>query len=371
MSGISVYTIRLANALAGRHRVSLVTMRQLLPSRLYPGRDRIGQREPIVALDQHVRVAPPVDWSWGRGLPRTLRWLWTERPDVVVLEWWTGTVLHTYLVLALVMRVRGAAIVVEFHEILDTAELRIAPARAYVRVVAPLLMSLARGFVIHSESDREPLDARFGIGRRPVAVVPHGPYDHLAPGSVIGAADAPSAPSDEGICRLLYFGVIRPYKGVEDLVRAFDLLAPEEIDRWHLTIVGETWESWTEPLRLVAESRYRSRMTVVNRYVDDSEVPGIFGAADVVVLPYRRSSSSGPLHIAMSAGLPVVVTRVGGLPEAVEGYEGAVTVPPGEPAVLLGAIRSAASRRGRRFADPHSWERSEERFTRLLEELVA
>jgi hypothetical protein len=75
----------------------------------------------------------------------------------------------------------------------------------------------------------------------------------------------------------------------------------------------------------------------------------------VAVLPYRRSSSSGILHVAMSWGLPIVVTSVGGLPEAAAGYAGAVFVPPGDPDVLKEGVVKAAGLAGRKFADPRSW----------------
>jgi glycosyltransferase involved in cell wall biosynthesis len=172
------------------------------------------------------------------------------------------------------------------------------------------------------------------------------------------------------VCNLLYFGVIRPFKGVEDLVRAFDLIPDEEIGGFWLTVVGETWEGWTWPRELIATSRHQDRITFADRYVDDEEAGNFLNGADVMVLPYHRSSTSGPLHVAMSRGLPVVVTRVGGLPEAVRGYEGAILVPPRDPESLRAALKSASGLRGRRFADPHSWQKSLAGYERLFAALA-
>jgi glycosyltransferase involved in cell wall biosynthesis len=121
-----------------------------------------------------------------------------------------------------------------------------------------------------------------------------------------------------------------------------------------LTVVGETWDGCTEPARLIETSPHRDRITFVNEYVPDEVVAAAFGHADVVILPYYRSSSSGTLHVAMSWGLPVVVTSVGGLPEAADGYEGAIFVPPGDPAMLKVAIKEAQMA-GLRFRDPRDW----------------
>ena len=72
-------------------------------------------------------------------------------------------------------------------------------------------------------------------------------------------------------------------------VEAFSALGPE----YRLTIVGETWEGWTMPAELIAASPVADRIAFVNRYVADAEVDRYFAEADMVVLPYRRSSASG------------------------------------------------------------------------------
>ena len=163
------------------------------------------------------------------------------------------------------------------------------------------------------------------------------------------------------------FGLIRPYKGLENLIQAFDALPEDEIDAYWLTIVGETWEGWTVPANLIAQSRYRDRITFVNRYVSDVAVAQFFAEADAVVLPYRRASTSGALHIAMSCGLPVVVTSVGGLVEAVADYEGAILVPPDDSTALQNALLEVAKLRGVSYTDSHSWEHTASGYRMLFE----
>jgi len=366
LSGISYYTHRLALALRERDDVSVVLMRQLLPTRVYPGRERVGKPLARFSYPPDVPIFDGVDWFWGFGIIRALRFLRREDPEVLLLEWWTGTVIHTYLALALLARVRGAKVVIEFHEVLDTGELNLVVARAYVRALAPLLLRLADGFVAHSEFDREALMGRYGL-RGPVVVAPHGPYDPPEPSSG-PACDAKS--TTDGACELLYFGVIRPFKGVEDIVAAFEQLSDEDATRFRLTVIGETWEGWTKPAEAIARSPRRDRIEFVNRYVSDEEAEAAFARADVVVLPYHRSSASGPLHMAMGRGLPVVVSRVGGLVEAAGDYEGTVFCEPRDPATLAGAILQAAELGGRQFTDPHSWERTSHRVSQLIERLA-
>ena len=83
-------------------------MRRLLPRRLYPGKARVGSQLADLRYDDSVRVLDGVDYFWWPSLFRAFRFLLRERPDVVVFEWWSATVLHTYLALAAVARLLGA-----------------------------------------------------------------------------------------------------------------------------------------------------------------------------------------------------------------------------------------------------------------------
>ncbi len=368
-SGISYYTCRLTNALAQRMPTDALLVRQLVPKALYPGRDRVGQVVNDVSYDPSVTVLEGLDWYWGASMARSRRFLQERRPDVVVLQWWTGATLHSYLLLASLARRQGAKVVMEWHEVQDTGEARIPGVTRYVRAAMGLLLRRVHAHVVHSTHDLQLLEAAYGLraDTHDVTVVPHGPYDHVSGPAADGQPDpdALRETSDEPFT-LLFFGIIRPYKGLEDLVEAFALLPDDVRDTMRLRIVGETWEGWDTPLQAVAASPARDRIDVVNRYVTDAEVREHFAQADAVVLPYRRSSASGPLHMAMSAGLPVVVTAVGGLVDAAGDYEGVSFVPPADPAALADTLRALPARRGRRYADPHTWEHSVDAYLRVF-----
>lgn len=366
LSGISYYTLHLASALAARTTVSVILMRQLIPRGLYPGKNRVGLALTGLCYPSNVSVYDGVDWFWGLTIVRGLRHLWRERPECAIFQWWTGAVLHTYLALALCARAQGARIIIEFHEMQDTGEARLPLARGYARVLGGLLTVLADGYVIHSEFDRPALERQYRIGRKPVSVIPHGPFGHHRTPTGTVNREAP----DEA-CNFVFFGTIRPYKGVEDLVAAFEQLADQEPSRYWLTVLGETWEGWTLPTEMVERSRHRHRITLVNRYLTDDEASAWLAGADVSVLPYRRSSASGPLHLSMSLGLPTVVTAVGGLPEAVSNYGGAVLAPARDPCGLAEAMLLAAPMRGVRYDDPHSWDGSVDGLLGLVREISA
>jgi glycosyltransferase involved in cell wall biosynthesis len=154
-------------------------------------------------------------------------------------------------------------------------------------------------------------------------------------------------------------------------VEAFSLLDRAAASQFRLTIVGETWEGCTAPDEAIARSPHQDLIERVDRYVSDEELGAYVARADAVVLPYHRSSLSGPLFIAMTAGLPTVVTAVGGLSEVVEGYAGAVLVPPQDPAALRDALRALPARRGERYANPRSWAQTLDGYRALIDELRA
>lgn len=371
LSGISYYTIHLARALADDRGVSAVLMRKLVPRRLYPGRDRVGSPlTPLTAADV-AETFDGVDWYLVPSLPRALRFLRRQRPDVVVLQWWTAAVLPAYLTLARAAVRMGSSVVIEFHEDQDTGEAAFPLARAVARRGLRALVRRSAAFVVHSHWDAARLVVLLGIPAERTWVVPHGPYP-MAREVGAGAAQPVRGrqlelvdAADEPVT-VLFFGTVRPYKGLEDLVEAFGLLPRSSGQRWRLLVVGETWEGWTLPFEKISQSPVRGEIEVVNRYVTDDEVREFFARADVVALPYHRSSASGPLHLTIGAGLPVVVTAVGGLTEVAEGYDGSIVVPARDPAALAEGIVAAAANRGRRFSGGLSWGEVAQRYAAVL-----
>src|ERR1700744_543068 len=164
-------------------------------------------------------------------------------------------------------------VVIELQELQDPGEAGLALARGYGHWGLRALLKLAHGCIVHSKADWELFEANYGPMDVHVALVPHGPYDQyrdIAPSADLAiaatAATVRSAPKDDGVVNLLFFGLIRPYKGLEDLLRVFNSLSPEDAGRLWLTVVGETWENTTEPARLIATSPYKDRITFVNEY---------------------------------------------------------------------------------------------------------
>lgn len=363
ISGLSYYTYFLARGLAEANDVSVILMRALVPKLLYPGRDRVGSMITGLSTSTFAPTFDGIDWTLAPSLIRALDFLEEQHPDVLVLEWWSASCLPSYLALCRAAHKMGIPVVLELHEDMHAAEAKIPLAGPLAAYLLRRLIQVADAYVVHSPCHLDRVTVNYGLDSNDILVVPHGPFD------MAGRTDV-RLRRPEDPATILYFGTVRPYKGLEYLVDAFDELSSAEPGKWRLVVVGEPWEGWRLPFDKIAASVHRDSIEVIARYVHDEEIPDIFARADVVVLPYLESVASGPLHLTMAAGLPVVVTDLGGLAFAVADYRGAVLVPPSDSAAIAEGIRSAEPMFLDRFEDPHSWKRTRDAFDTLFNRLL-
>jgi len=264
--------------------------------------------------------------------------------DVVHYQWLTMPALDAHLLPPSRPRVLTA------HYVLPPA-----PSRRQLGA-ARRLFTRMDAVVAHSEHGALRLREEVGLDPARVRVIPHGAFDYLTrlpeerplPAELEGA---------EGPV-ILFFGLLRPYKGLDTLLRAFGRVEGAEL--W---IVGNP-RMEVEPLRrLAAEAPGRVRF--LTRFVDDAEIPALFRRADLVVLPYRDAEQSGVLYTGLAFGKPMVLSAVGGFPE-VAATGAARLVAPGDPAALAAALSELTSDGAARerlaaaareaAAGPYSWD---------------
>jgi glycosyltransferase involved in cell wall biosynthesis len=200
-----------------------------------------------------------------------------------------------------------------------------------------------------------------GVPREKIEVIPHGAFDYLAELPVQPLP--PELEEAEGPV-ILFFGLIRPYKGVDVLLRAFAELRDLDAELW---IAGRPLGVDMAALRRLAKE-VGGRVRFVDRFVSDSEVPALMRRADVVALPYRDAEQSGVLYTALAFGKAIVATSVGGFPEVAAAGKGDTIrlVPPADHAALanaLGAVLTEPAERARLEAaarvaanGPYSWD---------------
>jgi glycosyltransferase involved in cell wall biosynthesis len=219
--------------------------------------------------------------------------------------------------------------------------------------------------IAHSDYGRRQLTDVIGVDSSKVHVVHHGAFDYLTKLRSERPLPAELAEIERPV--VLFFGLLRPYKGLEVLLEAW-----RGIDDAELWIVGRPRVA-LQPLEAIAPEGVR----FVPRFVQDSELPAYFRRADVVALPYsstERFDFSGVLATALAFGRPVVASNLGGFSEVAE-IGGARLVPPDDPVALNRALsevlhdpqersRLAAGARAA-AAGPYSWEQTAARTLEL------
>ncbi len=249
-------------------------------------------------------------------LPDMLRFRRAAAADVVHYQWLTVPALDAHLLPTVRPRVITA------HYILPPR-----PSRRQ-RAAAGRVFGRMDAVVAHSEHGAARLRDEVGLDPGRVRVIPHGAFDYLTrlpeekplPAELAGA---------EGPV-VLFFGLLRPYKGLDTLLEAF-----RGLDGAELWIVGNPRMDVKPLRRLAAEAAGRVRF--LTRFVEDAEIPSIFRRADVVVLPYRDVEHSGVLYTGLAFGKAMVLSAVGGFPE-VAATGAARLIPPEDPVSLAAAL---------------------------------
>ncbi|MDK2831291.1 MAG: hypothetical protein PWQ75_1043 [Methanolobus sp.] len=327
ISGLSYYTIELANAMSESHKVCVLCFRQLLPTFLFPGKKHVGKVISKLDFKKEIETFDGMDYNNPITWIRAYNFLKREKPDIIILQWWTSSIAHLHLLIKLFSKkISRTKIIIEFHEVVDPFEESILPIRLYSKFMGSLLRKDLEGYITHSNTDRQLVSDRYGIKLDKIHVIPHGLYNQY--GAPIDSTKAKKYLTISDKFVILSFGLIRKYKGIPNLIKAFELL-PEEITKQsRLLIVGEIWEDRKLIQDTIESSKYASQIKLVDEYVPDEMIPLYFSAADVVVLPYTRASQSGIAHIAMAFGKPVVVSKVGGLVDSMKDYSGTYYIVP-------------------------------------------
>lgn len=371
--GLTTHTIFLANALAKRNQVSVILLRNLLPGFLYPGRKRIGQGNYIVDFSPGIDVYEGMDWNSPRSWYGAYRFLKQHKPDAIIMLWWTSSVAHMELFLALANKIRiRANLILEMHEVVDPLEESILPIRLYSRLVGRLIMRGADAFTTQSTSARNQVAQVFGLDKRRIFVVPVGLYEGYK-----CVSDKNLSRKELGIEEgfvILYFGMIRKYKGVPCLVEAFNKLQPDIALRSRLVIAGEDWGDEPSLGDMISASPYKERVSYKPQFIPDDMVPRYFSAADIVVLPYLRTAGSGVANIAMAHGKPIITSDVATMRECMADYEGAWFTPVGDSAVIAERLMQIYSehKSGKRliYRPPqNTWDEVARQYEQIVKQL--
>lgn len=306
------HTTELAHHLSALgHTTVIESWRAQYPTFLYPGRQTITdpEGEPFPETRRHLAwYRPDGWWRTGRRLSR--------EADLVVLTVFSPVQTPAYLGLLSGVRSGGnhTRVVALCHNVLPHER------RAVDVSLARALLRRVDGVLTHGPEQSRLAEGLLGPGRRPPVTAPMPPHLPDTGGPAEG---------DPGERRhLLFLGIVRPYKGVDLLLRALADGAPDDVS---LTVAGEFWGGTEELDALTADLGLTGRVRFRDGYVPADELPALFASADAVVLPYRTATATQNVWLAHEHGAPVVATRAGTLPDHVrDGVDGLLCEPDDE-----------------------------------------
>jgi glycosyltransferase involved in cell wall biosynthesis len=235
------------------------------------------------------------------------------------------------------------------------------------------LLSGFDAVIAHTAHGAARLRDEVGVESERVHVIPHGPLDYLTELEEEAPLSGELAAVPDEVPVVLFFGLLRPYKGIDTLLEAF-----AEVEGAELWIAGMP-RMPLEPLQRLA-ARAPGTVRFVPRFIADPEIPALLRRADVIALPYREIEQSGVLYAGLAFGKPMVLSDVGGFSEVGREQGAARLVPAGDAPALAEALRSLLedpTERERLAAaalaaveGPYSWDAIAARTIDLYESLL-
>lgn len=304
------------------HEVVLFSFSLQYPNFLFPGKTQRTTDPPPPGLQIRTILNSVNPFNWIR-----VGWaLAQENPDLVVARFWLpfmGPCLGTVLRVAR-WRARRKVRIVGLVDNLIPHEKRPGD-----RLFARYFTGACDEFVALSRSVSEEIKLFCG---KPARFAPHPVYDiYGSPMPKQQARQRLGLPADQPM--ILFFGFIRPYKGLDLLLEAL-----AQLPDVHAVIAGECYEDWAPYDAIIQKHQIQNQIHLFTDFIPTDEVRLYFSAADLVVQPYKTATQSGISQIAYHFDKPMIVTNVGGLPEIVPHGVAGYVVPP-EPQALSEAIR--------------------------------
>jgi glycosyltransferase involved in cell wall biosynthesis len=322
--GNAHYTSALYLALKKKHDVRLYTYRRQYPQFLYPG---TTDKDPSQAPLKIEEAVPIIDYANPISWYRTSRMIRQDPPDLLIFNWFTPfTALQYWVISALVKKYTRARILFICHNVVPHEP------TAFDRMFTLPVLKKGDFFLVHSGEDANALKEL--LPEANVKKAYHPVYD-IFPDPGIPANEAKNK-LGAGKKTLLFFGLVRTYKGLEYLIRALPLLQEHgEID---LLVVGEFWDNKKKYESLISDLGIGAHVKIIDRYVPNEEVGLYFRAADLVILPYVSATGSGILQIANHFEVPCVASRVGCFPEMIDPGKTGYLVDPADPWAIAAAV---------------------------------
>lgn len=324
--GISTFTHYLAFELIKQgHNVKIYTFSYQYPSFLFPGKTQFREEEaPDLNIERCIHSLNPFNWiKVGRKIKKS-------QHDLIIVKYWLplmGPALGT--ILRIIKKGKEIPIVGLLHNLVPHEK------RFGDRIFTQYFTKAVDQFIAMSASVLR--DAQEFPLNKPVAFSPHPLFNDF--GNEVNPSEARQhLKIEKDTNYLLFFGLIRKYKGLDLLLKAManDNLKDLNI---RLIVAGEFYDDKAVYDEIIDEENISDRITIFNQFIPDSEVKYFFSAANLVVQPYKSATQSGVTQIAYHFNKPMIVTNVGGLKELCPHGKVGYVVEPNPEEIALAIIK--------------------------------
>ena len=359
--GISQFNASLLEGLGKLHDVRAFSFKRQYPEILFPGKTQY-----VTPDDEAVPVEAEalLDTANPFSYVKTARAIRAWGPDLLVMKYWMS-----WFAPSLGWVERHVGTHCKVVPVLDN----VIPHEPhwFDKPLTRWFLSGCDGYITMSQSVTDDLlslkpEARY-------ALLPHPLYSHF--GQRLSREQAASSLGiDPSLKTLLFFGLIRDYKGLDILLEAFRGLP----DDYQLVIAGEPYGPFDKYQAIIDSLPGKDRIHVFPDYVRDSEVKRFFSAADVTVLPYRSATQSGISSVSYHFEVPMIVTDVGGLKGTIGDRGTGLVAPLAEPESIRkeilsyfadGSVRGRCIEAIRQEKERLSWDRFARDLTAFAEQL--
>jgi len=317
--GIAKYCHSLAQELEKRHDLLLLSYKRQYPELLYGRKSQVDPACDAVPMrDEFKHLSYDIDSASIRSWFATSAKIAEFGPDLVILPWWVSYWTPMYVYLLSSLKKKGIKVLFLCINIFEHED------NALKKLLTKFTLGRVDSILVHSEQEK-----KTALEINPGATV----KKHLLP--LFMYDSGPTYRHGPGVLQLLFFGFVRPYKGLDTLIKAVGILKDHDVS---LTIAGEFWNGKAEFLKLAGDLGISEKVNIIDRYVPDDEMRRYFSSADLVVLPYKQTVTSGIIATAYGFGKPVLATDVGGFHEIVKDGCTGKLVPPDDPQAFADGI---------------------------------
>lgn len=328
LRALSGYCLEFSRSISRLVETEFISFKHIYPSFLYPG-GKVKKDYTFPEFENTPNLKVRRNITWYNPLTWFSEGFFTEG-KILHVQWWSPPLIFIYLTICLLYKLRGRPVAITVHNVLQHEKIK------YYKIFSSILFKLCDHFIVHSEINSEILSNSFNIDVERITVIPHGPLDFFNQEEI----DLTEARNDLGLSRqdkvILFFGAIRNYKGLDVALNAFAETV-KEIPEARLVVAGRLWEPWDRYEKIIKEKNISNYIIKYLHYIESDQVAKFFIASDLIVLPYHHfDSQSGVGTTAVAFKKPMIVTRVGGLPDLVLDHEN--ILPPGDINALAGRI---------------------------------